>query len=182
MAASLHRCRTRASRFRTRRIRAFAQADIWSHGLRSFSPCGRRWRGRKSAPDEGSVSAESKSVLFTCETHPSPGSHRRCDPTSPARGEVNRLAAPYSRDAIRPSLAKATSPRRQRARGKPGADCTRSLACKMEKHTSGSHYRFDRAGPGLPRASGFTVSFVLSPVSVTFESPSSARCKASSPT
>ena len=65
----------------------------------------------------------------------------------------------FPRRGSRPSLAGMLSPRRQRAQGKPGADRTRSLACKMKKHTSGSHYRFDRAGPGLPRASGFNGFF-----------------------
>ena len=66
-----------------------------------------------------------------------------------------RGTRPPSRGAIAPEFCGYTSLERQRARGKPGAGRTRSLACKMKKHTSGSHYRFDRAGPGLPRASGF---------------------------
>jgi hypothetical protein len=54
-------------------------------------------------------------------------------------------------------------PRKQRAQGKPGARCTRSLACEIKKHTSvvttGSP---DQSG--LPCAMVLTVSFVLSPV------------------
>src|SRR5262249_38093621 len=56
---------------------------------------------------------------------------------------------------LRPSFASMLSLEEKRARGKPGAGRTRSLACRMKKHTSGSHHRFNRAGPGLPRASGF---------------------------
>jgi hypothetical protein len=44
----------------------------------------------------------------------------------------------------------------------PGARCTRSLACKQNKHTSvvttGTPKR-----SGIPRANGLTVSFVVSP-------------------
>ena len=56
----------------------------------------------------------------------------------------------------------------QRAQGKPGANCTRSLACDWEEHTSEIHHRFSRGQPGFPRAKVFTVSFVLSPVSGLF--------------
>jgi hypothetical protein len=45
----------------------------------------------------------------------------------------------------------------------PGAVCARSLACdvrRARKHSHHGHTGF----PGIPRASGFTVSFALSPV------------------
>jgi len=52
---------------------------------------------------------------------------------------------------------------KKRAQGKPGARCTRSLACELKKHTSivttGSP-----VWSGLPCAMVLTVSFVLSPV------------------
>ena len=47
-----------------------------------------------------------------------------------------------------------SSPRRQRARGKPGAGRTRSLACKMKKHTSKSTTG-SPVHAGFPRAIGF---------------------------
>ena len=68
-----------------------------------------------------------------------------------------------SRGALRPSFADAR-PSNNRGRGESRVLAAPAAShAKMKKHTSGSHHRFDRAGPGLPRASGFTVSFVLSP-------------------
>src|ERR1700736_3218427 len=54
-------------------------------------------------------------------------------------------------------------PRKQRAQGKPGARCTRSLVCSVLVAHECSHYRFTGT-PGLPCAMVLTVSFVLSPV------------------
>ena len=99
-----------------------------------------------------------------------------------ASGAREYGAVRRSRGAMRPSFASELSLVRQRARGKPGAGRTRSLACKMKKHTSGSHYRFDRAGPGLPRANGFNGFLRALPGDLALLPPSSARCKASSPT
>jgi hypothetical protein len=45
----------------------------------------------------------------------------------------------------------------------PGAQCTRSLVCKNIKHTS-IVTTVAPESPGIPARSGFTVSFVLSPV------------------
>jgi hypothetical protein len=53
-------------------------------------------------------------------------------------------------------------PRNQRAQGKPGARCTRSLAWCV-KNTRVSHHRFTGT-PGLPCAMVLTVSSALSPV------------------
>src|SRR6202035_2452423 len=50
-----------------------------------------------------------------------------------------------------------------RAQGKPGAQCTRSLACELKKHTSIVTTGSPEI-PGLPCAMVLTVSFVLSPV------------------
>src|SRR5664279_5066709 len=54
------------------------------------------------------------------------------------------------------------APEKQRAQGKPGARCTRSLAWCV-KNTRVSHHRFTGT-PGLPCAMVLTVSFALSPV------------------
>ena len=51
---------------------------------------------------------------------------------------------------------------KQRAQGKPGARCTRSLACKVES-TRVSHHR-STGTPGLPCAMVLTAYFALSPV------------------
>jgi len=45
----------------------------------------------------------------------------------------------------------------------PGAQCTRSLACKIKKHTS-IVTTVTPGSPDIPRAMVLTVSFVLSPV------------------
>jgi hypothetical protein len=52
----------------------------------------------------------------------------------------------------------------QRAQGKPGAKCTRSLACENKKARKQSHHRFTGNDPAFPARMVLTVSFVLSPV------------------
>src|SRR5438270_13888267 len=54
-------------------------------------------------------------------------------------------------------------PKHQRAQGMPGAQCARSLACKIKKHTS-IVTTVTPGSPGIPRAMVLTVSFVLFPV------------------
>jgi hypothetical protein len=75
------------------------------------------------------------------------------------------LVIPAAR--FRPSGASRWPSPEKRAQGKPGADRTRSLVCESEKHTSvvttGSAER-SRLSP----RNGFTVYFVLSPVSGLF--------------
>src|SRR5436305_12396497 len=51
-------------------------------------------------------------------------------------------------------------PKHQRAQGMPGAQCARSLACKIKKHTS-IVTTVTPGSPGIPRAMVLTVSFVL---------------------
>jgi hypothetical protein len=94
-------------------------------------------------------------------------------------GPTTRGRVPAAR--FRPSDAGSTPLNGKRAQGMPGASRARSLVCEDKKHTSKS-LQVQHGQPGIPRAMVLTVSFVLSPVSMTFESPSSARCKASSPT
>src|SRR5215212_11744400 len=53
--------------------------------------------------------------------------------------------------------------KKQRAQGMPGAQCARSLACKIKKHTS-IVTTVTPDSPGIPRAMVLTVSFVLFPV------------------
>src|SRR5438067_5969890 len=55
----------------------------------------------------------------------------------------------------------------QRAQGMPGAQCARSLACKIKKHTS-IVTTVTPVTPGIPRAMVLTVSFALSPVTGLF--------------
>ena len=49
----------------------------------------------------------------------------------------------------------------------PDAWCTRSLACEWKKAHERSHHRYAETVRHSPR-DGFTVSFVISPVSMTF--------------
>jgi hypothetical protein len=42
-----------------------------------------------------------------------------------------------------------------RAWGMPGVQCTRSLACEKQKHTSKAHHRSTGSGPAFPHANGF---------------------------
>ena len=51
----------------------------------------------------------------------------------------------------------------KRAQGIPGARCTRSLACKIKKHTS-IVTTVTPEQPGIPRAMVLTGYLVLSPV------------------
>jgi hypothetical protein len=80
------------------------------------------------------------------------------------RNDVIPIAgtSPRSRGAICPSCCM-SHPRKQRAQGKPGARCTRSLVCSVLVAHECSHHRFTGT-PGLPCAMVLTVSFVLSPV------------------
>jgi hypothetical protein len=50
----------------------------------------------------------------------------------------------------------------ERAQGKPGAQCTRSLACKNRKHASKSP-QVHRKSPAFPARMVLTACFVLSP-------------------
>src|SRR5260370_40446469 len=58
---------------------------------------------------------------------------------------------PPSRGAWRPRFAENLVPlREQRAQGKPGARCTRGLACKMCTRTRTRAYRFSGEHPAFP--------------------------------
>src|SRR6266404_3421221 len=46
--------------------------------------------------------------------------------------DLSKDVNPRSRGAIRPRLAFISRPRKQRAQGMPGAQCTRSLACEIK--------------------------------------------------
>ena len=70
---------------------------------------------------------------------------------------------PHSRDALRPSFAKNFPPSNQRAQGRPGARCTRGLACGLCKTRCTRAYRAaENTQPSL--RNGFTAYGVLSPV------------------
>jgi hypothetical protein len=81
---------------------------------------------------------------------------------------TSRHTSTFPRHDCARTMQQATSPsKKQRAQGKPGARCTRSLACEVKKHTSivttGSPDR-----PGLPCAMVLTAYSALSPVTGLF--------------
>src|SRR5882762_6022464 len=58
---------------------------------------------------------------------------------------------PRPRGAMRPSFAIDVLPSEyQRAQGMPGARCTRSLACEIDKAHERSHHRFTGVDPAFP--------------------------------
>src|SRR5437867_5561481 len=65
------------------------------------------------------------------------------------------------------ALLRVHPPREQRAQGRPGACCTRGLACDLRKQNCTRAYR--AAGAFRPSLrNGFTAYFVLSPVNGSF--------------
>ena len=78
-----------------------------------------------------------------------------------------RVCARIPAARFRPGSANSLSLSRKRAQGKPGANCTRSLVCESEKHTSVVTTGSARTTRLSPR-NGFTACFVLSPVSGLF--------------
>ena len=86
--------------------------------------------------------------------------------SSKSRRDTN----PHSRGAIRPRFVPA-SLAKQRAWGMPGAQCTRSLACKVKKHTSIVTTGPPRS-PGIPARNGFNGFLRALPGDRAFLSPS----------
>src|SRR6202022_4573379 len=80
--------------------------------------------------------------------------------------QPNRCARSIPRRE-RPRCASTLSLQRQRAQGKPGVRCTRSLVCSVLVAHQCSHHRFTGT-PGFPRAMVLTAYFVLSPVTGLF--------------
>jgi hypothetical protein len=79
------------------------------------------------------------------------------------RSQGQRLdATPHSRDTLRPRFTNSSAPQKKRAQGRPGARCTRGLACKADKKRRTRAYRFSGNTPAFP-AQWFTAYSVLSP-------------------
>jgi hypothetical protein len=96
-------------------------------------------------------------------TPPHPASHfaalMRADPPPPGEGAASPHTPPRSRDSIRPSFAnsftlkkrkRAQRDPQERAQGRPGARCTRGLACKGSKQKRTRAYRFSGSSPAFP--------------------------------
>ena len=78
------------------------------------------------------------------------------------RGHDKMDIPPRSRDTMRPSFGNNTRPKKKRAQGRPGARCTRGLACKSRVENAHEHTGSAEAvRPSL--RNGFTAYFVLSP-------------------
>ena len=101
-----------------------------------------------------------------------------------ARSAVSKDVAPApnnapdtpsrSRRAMRPSCERISAQKKQRARGMPGARCTRSLVCSVLVAHECSHH--GRTGtPGIPARNGFNGLFRALLGDRAFLSPSSAR-------
>src|SRR6202008_5140034 len=71
-----------------------------------------------------------------------------------------RDIASHSRGVKTPESGKSSAP--IRAWGMPGAQCTRSLACKIKKHTS-VVTTSPPESPGIPARDGVNGCFVFSP-------------------
>jgi hypothetical protein len=80
---------------------------------------------------------------------------------------------PPSRRANAPELCTNHPPAKQRARRTPGVRCTRSLACKTQKHTSVVTTGLP-VSTGVPRANGFNGLFRALPGDRAFLPPSPA--------
>src|ERR1700737_4220005 len=80
--------------------------------------------------------------------------------------QPNRCARSIPRRE-RPRCASTLSLQRQRAQGKPGVRCTRSVVCSVLVAHECSHHRFTGT-PSFPCAMVLTAYFVLSPVTGLF--------------
>ena len=84
----------------------------------------------------------------------------------------------HSRDALRPSFAGNSRPIRKRAQGRPGARCTRGLACGLHKSKMHTSIQVQRRASGLPCAMALRL-ISCSPRRTGFLPPSPPRALAS---
>ena len=121
----------------------------------------------------------SRTMTTECETRRMGGAQRY--PSAPVRMAMGiaALHPSYENGAISRRIAPEVCislcpPREQRAQGRPGACCTRGLACDLRKQMCTRAYR--AAGASRPSLrNGFTAYFVLSPVGPGSLSPSPAE-------
>ena len=126
--------------------------------LRRFAPRNDGWKDfRRMGGAERCPSPCASALMGIAALHPS------CD--MPSR----------SRDADRPRFASSFAPRNLRAQGRPGAHCTRGLACKCalreraHEHTGSA----EAVRPSL--RNGFTAYNVISPENGSFASVAAQR-------
>ena len=91
--------------------------------------------------------------------HPTPLATRA---TLPLQGRVQQARTPpQSRDGIRPRFANSFAPK-ERAQGRPGARCTRGLACQcICKENCTRAYRFSGSSPAFPAQWSYGLSCAL---------------------
>ena len=83
------------------------------------------------------------------------------------RGEGAENTLPRSRGAIRPGYALSFAPQEKRARGMPGARCTRGLVCKIVRKNAHEHTGSAESIRHSLR-NGFTAYSALSPATNSF--------------
>src|SRR5260370_36316012 len=123
--------------------------------------------GRSSTPETSVLEPRGRGVLDA----PHEAGH-----DSGVLGPGHKVAIPR-RDA--PELYMNIALEKQRAQGKPGARSTRSPCALVVSTRSSPRLRLQ--SPGFPRAMVLTVSFVLSPATNSFLSPSLSGLSATSP-
>ena len=106
--------------------------------LSSTSSCTPKTEGKGLFPRSYSTLARSCMLLLSTDLSPcGRGSSPPLRPNFRFQIQKDRHATPRSRGAGRPRFCKNRSRLdKQRAQGKPGGQCTRSLACETKKHTS----------------------------------------------
>ena len=101
-------------------------------------------------------------VLAGSEFRPGPSGRQAALPSDSISGRVRAISR---RDA--PEACRSLFPLKRRAQGRPGARCTRGLACNCASRMRTRAYRFSGEHPAFP-AQWFTAYFVLSPVNGSF--------------
>ena len=109
------------------------------------------------------VSQEGKGLI---PFHRRPGERFACPGRQLWIQISNSRKIPAARHA--PELCFVAPSEKQRAQGRPGARCTRGLACKFATKKTHTSIQVQRKQSGLPCAMVLTVSFVLSPVTGLF--------------
>ena len=113
-------------------------------------------------PREGGASSTPRPILLTIDVsgildHP------------PSRVMTTERACAFSRRVSPEFCIFVCAPRKSRAQGRPGACCTRGLACDLRKQNCTRAYRAAATlRPSL--RNGFTAYFVLSPENGSFAS------------
>src|SRR5262249_46262909 len=140
-----------------------------AHAFQVSAPVPPVWRG---IPSRKAWSGAEMSGAFGMATPEASRQMRVCKFFAAVQDEDGG-AASQSRGSFSPGWCQFVVPLLAEGAGKPGAVCTRSLACNTERAHELIHYRFSQSRRLSPR-NGLTVSFVLSPGKRPFLPPSLA--------